>query len=325
MNKLDLGIDYGAITTLNFATQVQELANGKEQRIITQTQPLLSFQVGDRMINDRERDVLETMHGQTKGAAGTFLIRDWTDFEIENQLQGTGNGITTDFQLIKRYSANGLTVRRPITAPERITVTGGGAYTLGPNGRIVFAVPPPNKARIYARGTFNVPVRFETDDLLSRFEALDDYQTLFQAESIRLMEVRQPSLPIFDPITPDLEALIDLGVDYGTAGGPAYKTAIATVASGYERRDANWNTPRWRWNVGDRALLVREKDHFISLFRMCRGAGCTFKYFSHARREEVRVRFEENTMSLRFDAYDVETGNALYQFLGVPIVETIPL
>ncbi|MBV9076108.1 MAG: DUF2460 domain-containing protein [Methylobacteriaceae bacterium] len=97
---------------------------------------------------------------------------------------GTGDGATRVFQLAKTYGAGFAPVRRTIAKPVagsvRVAVA-GVAVPLGPDlacdhatGRLTFATAPPAGAAITAGFAFDVPVRFDTDELtidLSAFEA----------------------------------------------------------------------------------------------------------------------------------------------------------
>lgn len=99
---------------------------------------------------------------------------------------GTGDGTTKTFALTKRYGAGFSPYLRPIAKPVVGTVrvaVNGTEMALGSSvacdaatGLVTFAAPPAPGATITAGFDFDVPVRFDTDELtvdLSAFEAGD--------------------------------------------------------------------------------------------------------------------------------------------------------
>lgn len=103
-----------------------------------------------------------------------------------DQVIGTGNGVTTTFQLIKTYGSIYAPYQRPVTKPvpasvrvavNGIEVTSGTAFTCDPaTGLITFLSGhiPVSGAAVTAGFLFDVPVRFDTDYLevdLSAFAA----------------------------------------------------------------------------------------------------------------------------------------------------------
>jgi uncharacterized protein (TIGR02217 family) len=97
---------------------------------------------------------------------------------------GTGDGARTVFQLVKRYGSGFAPYERPIRKPVagsvRVAVAGievalGAGVSCDPmTGLVTFAAPPAAGAPVTAGFGFDVPVRFDTDELqfdLSAFEA----------------------------------------------------------------------------------------------------------------------------------------------------------
>jgi uncharacterized protein (TIGR02217 family) len=96
---------------------------------------------------------------------------------------GTGDGATTSFRLVKLYGAGFAPYTRPIAKPVagtvRVAVNGaetamGGGVACDPaTGLLTFATPPAAGAAITAGFGFDVPVRFDTDELAIDLSALD--------------------------------------------------------------------------------------------------------------------------------------------------------
>jgi len=116
-----------------------------------------------------------------------------TAISAGDQLLGSGNAVTSQFQLIKTYTSGGADYRRVIKKPVTGSVlcaidgTPTNAFSLDETtGIVTFDVPPPDGAAVSAGFQFDVPVRFDTDRLeinLSHFEA-------GEIPSIPLVEIR---------------------------------------------------------------------------------------------------------------------------------------
>ncbi|WP_167626623.1 DUF2460 domain-containing protein, partial [Paracoccus luteus] len=108
---------------------------------------------------------------------------------------GTGDGITTAFQLVKRYASGSQTWVRAITKPVAGTVRIAldGAEQLGgwsvdtTTGVVTFATAPAEGVAITAGFAFDVPVRFDTDAL----DVTLDLERLGSITSIPLLELRR--------------------------------------------------------------------------------------------------------------------------------------
>jgi uncharacterized protein (TIGR02217 family) len=101
-----------------------------------------------------------------------------------DQRIGTGDGATKTFQLVKTYGSSFApymrTISKPVSGTVRVATNGieqpvGSAFNCDPTtGLVTFPVPPAPGAAITAGYSFDVPVRFDTDELdidLSTFEA----------------------------------------------------------------------------------------------------------------------------------------------------------
>ncbi|MCG9891088.1 MAG: DUF2460 domain-containing protein [Thermosynechococcaceae cyanobacterium MS004] len=326
--QLDLGINYGAVSTYRYNTNGITLGNGAEQRNCNWIQPLARYQIGDKRLNRQERQAILDVAIEAKGSAQTLRWKDWCDFKTEGAtLLGLGDGVKTRFQVVKIYECDEYKVVRPITRPRSIKLLAGDAHTVDlETGVITFATPPPaNFPVVIMPFEFDVPVRFEADELSLRFDAWTEDDDIFTLSSTSLVEVRESHLPVFNQCFPDLGILLRLKVDLRTLGGPRFNTARFTTAGGYENSQSYWENARGRWNVGDRALTNAEKDYFLGFFRCCWGAAAAFRFYDWGQDRQVTARFETDELSLRFDAYEPESGEAIYNLSGLSVVELQPL
>ena len=128
------------------------------------------------------------------GAAYGFRFKDWSDFYAGLKWTGetpefdaphafaTGNGSATTFQLKKRYVSGSITRERKITKPVSGTIRiwkNGVELTSGwtldyLTGIVTFSSAPTNGHVLAWAGEFDVPCRFETDDMDFRIAGLQN-------------------------------------------------------------------------------------------------------------------------------------------------------
>jgi uncharacterized protein (TIGR02217 family) len=134
-----------------------------------------------------------------RGAAVAFRFEDPFDHSSNgmtgepgaaDQLLGIGDGVRTEFALVKHYGTQERRITRPLPASVRVAVGGeerASGWTLGAKGLVSFAAAPAAGAEVRAGFRFDVPVRFAEDKLsISRatFEA-------GEVPSVPLVEVRE--------------------------------------------------------------------------------------------------------------------------------------
>lgn len=129
---------------------------------------------------------------ERRGRLHGFRWKDHLDFKScapgaavspRDQAIGTGDGVTARFQLVKRYGSGLRDYQRSITKPVAgsLRVAVGAqevtAFTLDAlTGVVRLASIPPAGAEVTAGFEFDVPVRFDTDELrinLTQFAAGD--------------------------------------------------------------------------------------------------------------------------------------------------------
>jgi uncharacterized protein (TIGR02217 family) len=92
-----------------------------------------------------------------------------------DQVIGTGDSVTERFQLSKRYGDAANAWSRPVTHPQpdsvRVAVDGvETGFELEPDGWIMFDAPPADSALITAGFRFDVPTRFDADQIEASLE-----------------------------------------------------------------------------------------------------------------------------------------------------------
>lgn len=182
-------------------TEIVTLVSGHEERNSPWAGSRRSFNAGYgvKSLSDIEAIIafFEARHGRLYG----FRFRDPFDHKSsllsehpshEDQLLGAGDGVETDFQLIKTYESGAASYQRTIAKPVAGTVlvavdgvVASDVTTDETTGIVSFTAPPVAGAVVTAGFVFDTPVRFDSDSLqinLAAFKAGD-------IPSISLIEV----------------------------------------------------------------------------------------------------------------------------------------
>lgn len=176
-------------------TEIIALGSGREERNSPWAESRRRYDAGYGARHLSELHDLIAFFEARHGRLHAFRWKDPADYNsrkpgvaitAEDQVVGTGDGTQILFQLQKSYASGGAVYTRPITKPvtgsvrvavaglEQIVGTDVSVDAL--TGELTFAPTaiPPSGAVITAGFEFDVPVRFDTDQLtinLSAFEA----------------------------------------------------------------------------------------------------------------------------------------------------------
>lgn len=191
-------IEIGATGGPRFKTTVIELGSGHEKRNIEWARVRGAWDIGSGIKSAADMDEVIAFFYARQGRAHSFRFRDWTDYLIGTAaaplVVGTGDGVTTVFQLVKRYTSSGYYfargVTRPVTPSVVVTVAGSPqpAYSVNySTGLITFVSPPANLATISASGEYDIPVRFDQDEL----DIVGVFDGVQNIPSIRIVEIRE--------------------------------------------------------------------------------------------------------------------------------------
>jgi len=174
-------IAFGSAGGPEYNTDIVITQGGYEQRNINWSQARARYNVAHGVKTKDQLDSLITFFRARKGRADGFRFKDWTDFNVIGQIIGTGNGVITQFQLVKTYSNGSITETRAIKKPvsgSLIVYLNGTQQSLSvysvntTSGVITFVTAPANGVNISVDFEFDVPVRFDTDRLSA---TLDSY------------------------------------------------------------------------------------------------------------------------------------------------------
>jgi uncharacterized protein (TIGR02217 family) len=180
----------GATGGPGFSTTVVSLASGKEQRNALWANSRGKWDISTGIRTREQMQAVIAHFYIVKGRAWSFRFKDWNDYDAADQVMVEVS--STIWQLVKRYNIGGYEHVRIITKPVAgsvvVKVT-GEAVTPSEidhqTGLVTFSDAP--IAAPTATFAFDVPVRFDSDDLPVQANAWDQ-QT---ASEINLVEVRE--------------------------------------------------------------------------------------------------------------------------------------
>jgi len=163
-------------------TVVVALASGQEQRNSQWAGSRRRYNAGYGIREMDQLNAVIAFFEERRGRLTAFRWKDWSDYKscppsqqpaALDQLLGTGDGSQTVFQLIKTYGGTFNPYIRQITKPVQGTVRialggteqGGGFSVDHTTGRVTFAQAPGFGLRVSAGFEFDVPARFDTDQI----------------------------------------------------------------------------------------------------------------------------------------------------------------
>ena len=177
-----------------FSTTVVETASGHEQRHVNWSQARGRWDVGTGLRRRDDLDELIAFFRARMGRAYGFRFKDHADYRALAQPIGVGDGTTTTFQLVKRYTSGPATVTRTIAKPVQGTVEvyrnaqlqSSGVSVDHATGVVTFSGPPEPGDVLTADFELDVPVRFDVDEM----ELLAATRIHHEWPRIRVVELR---------------------------------------------------------------------------------------------------------------------------------------
>lgn len=183
----------GSVGGPRWLSDVIQVQSGYEQRNLRWQDAMHSYDVsmGVRSIGDMEK-LVDFFHG-ARGRINSFRFKDYSDYAGANEYLGTGDAIDVDYQLTKTYQIFGQPWTREIKKPVAGSVTVAldsipqpTGWTLDTtNGIVTFATPPGAGVIVSADYQFDVPCRFEQDNIRLTMETPQ-----IAASDVTIVEVR---------------------------------------------------------------------------------------------------------------------------------------
>jgi len=201
--RFPASLSFGSVGGPERRTEVVTLANGYEERNTPWAHSRRRYDAG---LGLRSLDDIETLISFFEARMGQmygFRWKDWSDFKssaasaepaFNDQTIARGNAVQAAFPLVKVYRSGDHTYARPISKPVLGTVRiglgrdemkEGVDYEVDTStGIVTFQHAPEEDVEITAGFEFDVPVRFDTDQIQTSVSS-------FQAGSV-------PNVPIIE-------------------------------------------------------------------------------------------------------------------------------
>ena len=166
----------GATGGPGFSTQIVTLASGAEQRNVNWSQARGRWNISTGIRSRADMAAVIAHFHVVKGRAYSFRFKDWNDFDAADQAMV--QIAPTVWQIVKRYNRSGYehvrTVTKPVSGTVAVKIAGSPVTPAAIDtltGRITFASAPGSAPT--ASFQFDVPVRFDTDNLPVQANAWD--------------------------------------------------------------------------------------------------------------------------------------------------------
>lgn len=206
-------ISYGSTGGAEYSTDILELVSGYEKRNSNWSQSRGRWNAAHGVRTSTQLSALIHFFRARKGRAYGFRFRDWTDYKLQSENIGTGDGVETEFQITKTYTSGGYTDVRNITKivndsdASAIATAINGSYTAWSvlvngvlqtegamddytvdrdTGVITFNSAVTDTHVITVNGEFDIPARFDTDSMSVNIEHYENYSW----NSIPIIEIR---------------------------------------------------------------------------------------------------------------------------------------
>ncbi|WP_072777481.1 DUF2460 domain-containing protein [Marivita hallyeonensis] len=180
--RFPVALSFGSIGGPERRTDVVTLASGFEERNTPWAHSRRRYDAGIGLRSMDDIDALIAFFEARRGQMYGFRWKDWSDFKsgkpstavsATDQVLGTGDGVRTEFALLKAYASGEARYDRPIAKPVEGSVrlaVDGVEQTLGTDfgvdfatGMVTLSGAAPAGVSVTAGYEFDVPVRFDTD------------------------------------------------------------------------------------------------------------------------------------------------------------------
>lgn len=193
--RLDDDLAYGSSGGPSFSTDVVIMSSGHERRNIRWIDARRSWDLAYSIINQERLDSLLAFFVARQGRGHGFRFKDISDFTATVQPTALVTGL--QYQLQKAYTSGSTTILRDIQKPVSGQVTvyvdavEVGA-TVNLTTGIVTLNSSPGAGVVTWSGQFDIPVRFDTDQISCRLEAFNsgDDRGAYDVGSVPIIEIR---------------------------------------------------------------------------------------------------------------------------------------
>jgi uncharacterized protein (TIGR02217 family) len=164
------GITSEMTFTPTFSTKIQTAVSGKEYRVNLMANPTYDIQLNYEFLRGNSKQEMQALIGfylARQGSYDSFLFRNVDDCAVTDQLIGTGDSRTVNFQLVRGFGPEWIEPVQNVDVLTNVKVGGvvkvaNTDYTVSNTGMVTFAVAP-GVLPVTWTGTYFYRARFTAD------------------------------------------------------------------------------------------------------------------------------------------------------------------
>ena len=188
---------FGSGSGIERKTEIVSLASGYERRISPWALGRRRYLIGAGVRSLVDAAELLGFFEAQEGRLYGFRFKDFADFKscalnaavsATDQVIGTGDGVTTAFQLVKAYGSVVRDITKPVSGTVKVAVDGVEVgFAVDETAGIVTLASAPAAGRAVTAGfEFDTPVRFDSERIDLTLEGID----AGRLTAVSLIEIR---------------------------------------------------------------------------------------------------------------------------------------
>ncbi|MDO9610180.1 MAG: DUF2460 domain-containing protein [Brevundimonas sp.] len=196
--RLPARLAFGSTGGVERRTEITTLASGFERRSTPWALGRRRYLIGANLRSLDDMAALIAFFEARRGRLYGFRFKDFADFKscapggtvsAGDQALGVGDGVRTEFALVKLYGDVARPIAKPVEGSVRVAVEGvevSGFVVDAATGMVRLAGAPAAGAGVTAGFQFDTPVRFDSDRIETTLESFD----AGRMAAVPLVEVR---------------------------------------------------------------------------------------------------------------------------------------
>lgn len=257
--RLPENIEKGAHGGAQFQTSLIPMTGGAEQRNVDWVYSRATWNAGYGIQSQFDFNIVQSFFYARRAKGHGWRFKDWSDYQLTQEIIAVADGLTQSFQIIKTYEALGPApyvrkITRPVDGtsyafdlnsniyqvPNTVQLFINGSlqdpttYSVAPGGIIVCTFTPATNALVGVTCDYDIPVRFDTDT----FDLSLELYNAGVIQPLPIIELRESALTFTASVT-SLAAAMNIGVSDGSILGFAPGSTIFDSGSG------NFSTPNY--------------------------------------------------------------------------------
>lgn len=196
--RFPVRLAFGSGSGIERKTEIVSLASGYERRISPWALGRRRYLIGAGVRSLVDAAELLGFFEAREGRLYGFRFKDFADFKscalnvnpaATDQALGTGDGVTTVFQLVKAYGSVVRDISKPVSGTLKVAVDGvevSGFAVNETTGVVTLASAPAVGKVVTAGFEFDTPVRFDSERIDLTLEGVDAGRLM----AVSLIEIR---------------------------------------------------------------------------------------------------------------------------------------